>query len=59
MKLISRFNAVSYSETELRGHLRQAFNALATAPRGSATHRSALLSLQAIEVEIASRPPSR
>lgn len=59
MKLISRFNAASCSEAELRGHLRQAFNALATAPTGSAAHRSALLSMEAIEAEIASRSSSR
>ena len=59
MKLISRFNAASYSEAELRGHLRQAFNALAIAPLRSAEHCYALLSMDNIEAEIASRSPSR
>ena len=59
MKLISRFNAASNSEAELRGHLRQAFNALITAPIGSVAHRSALLSMETIEAELASRSPSR
>ncbi|MCL6286211.1 hypothetical protein M3P21_22220 [Ruegeria sp. 2012CJ41-6] len=59
MKLISQFNAASYSEAELRGHLRQAFNAFATAPQGSLAQSSALLSMDNIEAEIASRSPSR
>lgn len=59
MKLISRFNAASCSDAELQGHLRQAFNALATAPQGSVAHRSALLSMETIKAELASRSPSR
>lgn len=59
MKLVSRFNAASYSEAKLRGHLRQAFNVLAIAPLGSVAHRSAILSMDNIETEIASRSPSR
>ena len=58
MKLFSRFNAASCSEAGLRGHLRHAFNALAAAPPGSVAHRSALLSMENIEAEIASRSPS-
>lgn len=59
MELISRFKAASCSEAELRGHLRQAFNALAAIPPGSTAHRSALHSMDTIEAELASRPPSR
>ncbi|MEM9099042.1 MAG: hypothetical protein AAGC79_11015 [Pseudomonadota bacterium] len=55
MKLISRHDAAKLSLAELNGLFRQAFNALAAAPRGSQERRNALASLDAIEGEIASR----
>lgn len=55
MKLISRYDAAKLSLAELNGLFRQAFNALATAPRGSQERRNALASLDAIEREIAGR----
>ena len=57
MKLITRFEAASRSTADLHGLLRDAFNALAAAPRGSQERRDALESLRAIEDELASRMP--
>ncbi|MGR3513832.1 MAG: hypothetical protein ACU0GG_13810 [Paracoccaceae bacterium] len=57
MKLITRTEASRLSLEELHGLLRQAFNALAAAPRGSEQRRKALASLEAIEHELASRGP--
>jgi hypothetical protein len=59
MKLISRLKAASCSHEKLRGHLREAFNTIATTQQGSEVHRSALLSMENIEAELASRGPSR
>ncbi|MBO9401431.1 hypothetical protein [Shimia sp. R9_3] len=58
MKLITRHEAARLSLEELHGLLRQAFNALASAPRGSQQRRDALASLEAIEHELACRTPS-
>lgn len=58
MKLITRSEASRLSLDELHGLLRQAFNALAAAPRGSDQRRNALSSLETIERELASRGPS-
>lgn len=57
MKLVSRFEAVSHSTAELHGLFKEAFNALAAAPRGSEDRRAALSSLENIEAELASRMP--
>lgn len=57
MKLITRFDAAKRSTAELHGLYRDAFNALAAAPRGSEDRRNALASLQNIETELASRMP--
>lgn len=56
MKLISRFEAASYSTTELHALHTQALRAFATAARGSENRRNALASLEAIEAELAARP---
>lgn len=58
MKLITRFEAARHSTAELHGLYREAFNALASAPRGSDERRNALASLQNIEAELATRPRS-
>lgn len=57
MKLITRFNAASLSTAELHALFREAFNALASAPRGSIERSNALASLHNIEAELARRPP--
>lgn len=58
MKLITRFNAASRSNAELHVLLREAFNAFASAPRGSIERSHALASLHNIEAELARRPPN-
>ena len=56
MRLITRFEAAKRSTDELHGLYREAFNALAQAPRGSEERRIALASLESIEAELACRP---
>lgn len=58
MKLVSRFEAATRSTAELHGLLTKAFNAFATAPRGSDQRRDALASMRNIEDELATRAPS-
>ena len=57
MRLITRFDAASRSTAELHARLREAFNAFASAPRGSIERSNALASLHNIEAELAVRPP--
>lgn len=57
MKLVSRFEAASRSTAELHGLLAEAFNAFASAPRGSEERRDALVSIRNIEDELAIRAP--
>jgi hypothetical protein len=58
MKLVTRFEAASRSTAELHGLLREAFNALAAAPRGSHEHSNALASMRNIEDVLAARAQS-
>lgn len=58
MKLITRYDAQKLSLEELHGLFREAFNAVAAAPRGSQDRRDALNSLEVVERELASRGPS-
>lgn len=55
MKLITRYEARKLSLEELHGLFREAFNAVAAAPRGSQDRRNALHTLDAIERELACR----
>jgi len=57
MKLVTRFEAASRSTAELHGLLVEAFNAFATAPRGSEQRRNANQSMRNIEAELATRMP--
>ncbi|WP_269584231.1 hypothetical protein [Roseibium sp. Sym1] len=57
MKLISRFEAASRNTAELNALYREAFNAFASAPRGSADRRNALVSIENIEAELEMRSP--
>ena len=57
MKLVSRFAAAALNTTELRGLLRKAFSAAATASPGSQEHRDALASMRNIREELATRAP--
>lgn len=57
MKLITRSEASKISLEELQGLFRQAFNAVAAAPRGSDERRIALSSLETIERELKARSP--
>jgi len=57
MKLITRSDAAKRSLEDLHGLYREAFNAIAAAPRGSQERRNALASLDVIERELASRGP--
>ncbi len=57
MKLVSRFAAAALSTAELRGFLRKAFAAAATAAYGSQEYRDALASMRHIRQELASRTP--
>lgn len=52
MRLITRFELVSKSETELRGLLREAFNALAASDVNSFERRNALASIENIQREL-------
>lgn len=56
MNLIARSYAAKLTTADLHGLYREAFNALAAAPRGTQEFRSALASLEAIEAELARRP---
>ncbi len=55
MKLISRNEVSKCSLEELQGLFREAFNAVANAPRGSQERRNAFASLEVIEQELAVR----
>lgn len=55
MKLITRFELAALSESELRGLMREAFNALAQSEPDSAERRNALASLENIQAELALR----
>lgn len=57
MKLVTRFEAASRSTEQLQGLYREAFNAFSVAPRGSQERQDALVSLENIEAELASRMP--
>lgn len=57
MKLMTQFEAARRTSAELHSFYREAFNALATAPRGSEDRRNAMASLTNIERELASRRP--
>jgi len=59
MKLVTRFELAAKSENELRGLLREAFNALARSEPDSHQRRNALASIENIQSELASRtlPP--
>ncbi|WP_342075617.1 hypothetical protein [Yoonia sp. SS1-5] len=59
MKLITRHEAQKLGLEELHGLFREAFNAVATAPRGSQDRRNALNSMEAIEHELNARGPCR
>jgi len=52
MKLITRYDLASKSESELRGLYRKAFNALVQSTPNSAERRNALASLENISREI-------
>jgi hypothetical protein len=56
MKLITRFELAARSTSELRGLLRQTFDALAGSAPQSADRSNALASLENIQAELASRP---
>ena len=58
MKLVSRFEAATLSTQELYGLRKEAFIAFNAAPRGSQDQRDALLTMQIIEDELATRAPS-
>ena len=57
MKLITSFEAATLGTAELFELRKQAFIAFSEAPGGSQEQRNALLSMRAIEREIASRQP--
>ena len=59
MKLITRFELAALNENELRGLLREAFNALARSEPDSPERRNALASLENIQAELAFRAPSK
>lgn len=56
MKLITRFELAARSTSELRGLLRQTFDALAVSAPESADRRAALASLENIQAELGARP---
>jgi len=58
MKLITRYETQKLSLEELHGLFREAFNAVAVAPRGSQDRRNALSSLDNIETELVARMPT-
>ncbi|MEW8586856.1 MAG: hypothetical protein AB2531_13925 [Candidatus Thiodiazotropha sp.] len=55
MKLVTRFELAAKNENELRGLLREAFNALAASKPESHQRRNALASIENIQNELASR----
>ncbi len=57
MKLVSRFEAASRSTAGLHGLLKEAFNAVAAAPRSSQELRDALATIRNIKDELATRAP--
>ena len=56
MNLITRFELAARSKSELRGLLRQIFDALAQSAPGSIGRRTALASLENIQAELGARP---
>lgn len=57
MKLVSRFEAATLSTPELYGLRKEAFIAFTAAPRGSQEQRKAVVTMQTIEAELATRAP--
>ncbi|MCS6623674.1 hypothetical protein N0B44_12195 [Roseibacterium beibuensis] len=57
MKLVTRFEAATLSTPELYGLRKEAFIAFTAAPRGSQEQREALVTMQTIEDELATRAP--
>lgn len=57
MTLITRFELTSVSQTQLRGLLRETFNALVQSAPDSLERRNALASIENIQRELASRDP--
>lgn len=57
MTLITRFQAAALSTADLRGLLREMFNALARSEPDSPERRNALASLENIQRELAHRGP--
>jgi len=56
MKLITRYELANRPTSELRGLLRQTFDALAQSTPESAKRRAALASLENIQAELGIRP---
>lgn len=56
MKLITRYELAARPTSELRGLLRQTFDALACSTAESAERRAALASLENIQTELGVRP---
>ena len=52
MRLITKFELASKNETELRGMLREAFNALAASEPNTHQRRNALATIENIQNEI-------
>lgn len=57
MKFITRNDTKKLNLEELKGHFREAFNAVAAAPLGSQERRNALTSMKNIECELTIRSP--
>lgn len=57
MALVTRFEAVTRSTADLRGLLKMAFSARASAPPCSQERHDALASIHTIEIELARRSP--
>ncbi|HWJ88728.1 MAG TPA: hypothetical protein VNS12_11700 [Pelagibacterium sp.] len=57
MELVTRFETVTRSTADLRGLLKKAFAARASAPASSQERRDALTSIHNIKIELARRPP--
>jgi len=56
-QLVSQFEAATLSTPELYGLRKEAFIAFTAAPRGSQKQREALVTMQTIEAELATRAP--
>ena len=56
MKLITRYELANRPTSELRGLLRQTFDALVQSTPESAERRAALASLENIQAELGTRP---